>query len=119
MITAVATRRELYLALGFLAVLLKDQAGPPADAAQARQIAGLLEEFCGAEQMTPLDGAATGKFTVAQAMARAMCTHIIQHGICERADMMKAGFSGAEITRYWDMASALAHVQMGKATALD
>ena len=52
------------------------------------------------------------KFAAHQRMANAIVTHTRQHGACAPQDMLALGFTQQEVTEQWNMAYAMAEVEL-------
>ncbi len=108
------TRRTLCNALGFLAVILRDDPGRKNyNAADAHKIAGLLEGYCALDAVPQDDGLPPGaRFDAAQRMAAEIVALLEKRQGCTQADLLAEGFRQDEVDRYWPLAWALAQVQI-------
>ncbi len=132
--------RALCAALGFVAVVVKDNVPPQDRALRAVHLARLIEAFCratvpeafGAEtartaseqheereedqaedDMLVVDIHGTDNtFALHGRMATAIVAIMKERGECSPRDLAAKGFTPEEIERCWPMAKALAHVEL-------
>jgi hypothetical protein len=105
-------RKVFFSALGFLAVLIKGDSKREDNADRAVSLAKLIEAFC--EETLPELPSEQGTvlFASCQKMAVVIAKILKEKGSCGPSDLLAAGFSEADVQQYWNMAYALAKVEL-------
>jgi len=109
----------LCTALGFFAVIIKEDALSDGSTERALHIARLAEEFCSLHTTGPAEADIVpvrphdpDRFALHQHMAVAIISIIKESGSCVPRDLEAKGYTLEEIARCWPLARALAQVML-------
>jgi hypothetical protein len=114
----------LCTALGFFAVIIKEDGLSDGSTERVLQIAKLAQEFCRQHatgtvegEPVPVSAHDPDRFALHQHMAVAIVSIIKEGGSCLPRDLEAKGYTQEEIARCWPLARALADVMLNRMDA--